>query len=216
MTATILTRLNRLVAAGLDAHLAVDAPFENPQLFPRVHYVASEHVLALNLTEATYHMTKRAITAWERGIVFCWKQAYDHCWFAEDDVRWEDPQTIRALVDGYAPDPAGIISKFHSAYRTSPGERHFIQLCGAWLEPLGSSHLWVKTFNPLCRMSRSLIRGIIDVAARNGKLCFFEGLFSSIAGVQRLGLSFFGVSPPPGSPRICSVYRANPPFSEER
>jgi hypothetical protein len=210
-------RLDRLVSAGINAHVILDEPSDRSPLPPRQHFIDTAVVTALNVTLLTAGTTGRPVTSWERALVFCWLQGYASCWFIEDDVRWEDPVTLRALFVAYAPDPADLVTKFQGTHEAKPWWWPW-GLCDKALVALGPVETWVASYSPLCRLSRAMIRALLALAAQQGSLCFLEPIFSTVAATQGLRSSFFGIAPPPGVPRMCIRYfdEGKGLFSEER
>ena len=139
---------------------------------------------------------------------------YEFCWLVEDDVVWEDPQALVALVDSYAFDSADLVAKLQGFQPDQP-DWFFWNSCADVLPGPRSS--WVGSFDPICRISRNLIDALLRVAEERGRLCYLETIFSSLValdGSGRLRSSFFNVNPPKGIPRMC--IRWKPPFDEDR
>lgn len=217
LSAAISARLARLVDVGLDAHVVLDveAPAGGPSYGPREHFIPTAAVERAGVTDLTFNTTGRHITAWERAVMWCHAAAYDYCWLVEDDVLWEDPAALAAAVHAYAPDHADLVAKLQGLEPQRP-DWFFWDSCEGVLP--GPRARWVASFDPICRVSRSLVDALLRIAAARGRLCYLETIFSTVVSLddsaRPMTASYFNVKPPPGVPRMC--IRWKPPFVEER
>lgn len=223
-TTALADRLSRLLDAGLDAHAVVDCSVEpaipsHDSLCTRVHFVPDAALLAAGFTDLQSKTCGKKLTAWERATYWCTarRRTFAYAWFVEDDVLWDTASALAALVRGYAPDSADLVTQDIAASQAA--RRTWPHWAGA--HGLVPREALSASFNVICRMSPRMLLALGRLARSRGRLGFHEVLFRSLAGHEGLRVSLFhdthetltpGAPPLVGTPRL--LLRFRPPFTD--
>lgn len=121
------------------------------------------------------------ITAWSRALVHLSRSLKDNewVWLVEDDVAG-DAESFARLVELTRSRNADL-SAMEIRLREEDPEWYFWPDADQWIEDP------CRAFQPLCRVSPSLIRAILGFRGKHGRFVFHELLFASLA--RRDGMS---------------------------
>lgn len=162
-----------------------------------------DDIFKAGFTHLNTKITRKSITAWERGLYYAWKHCKDqkYIWFMEDDVYCRTGSAIAEVMKSYDHSTADLIS---TPIATSPDD---LPRWPHWGQGHGffERDTLAASFNVFCRLSRKLIVSLAKMAKEHGRLCFLEVLFASRCKEKRLQVA------PLHSERLMLRYR--PPFS---
>lgn len=207
LSQAIRRRHTDLVTAGLNAHIVVEAALEvRPasktglpaasrvavRLRSREHHTPAHVVLASGFTDLISRMGSRRVSAWDGALYWCHQERVAFCWLAEDDVLWDSPGALAALVTGYAGNTAGLVA--HAMPSPEPGvpsggRWSHSDACAPVLGPTAATT--APAFCPLARVSGALLDALAGIAHARGRLCFLEVLLPAVAAQSGLGVSLF-------------------------
>jgi len=130
--------------------------------------------------------TVKKNSSWDKSIFYIDQNKkiidkYDYFYFIEDDVYSKDFNSFNKLfniLDNYNHD---LVSNDIEFKRNS---KHWF-----WWHKYHKHE--IKSFNPLCRLSKQLLELIIKYSYENKKLIFHEILFASIAFINNLNILDF-------------------------
>jgi hypothetical protein len=176
LTRTQTPRVDRacaqLVRMGVDARIIVDEPPTRSS--KRVLYLTDEQMDAEGWT---HHMSqaRNRITAWDKATFIAYHSGEDHVWICEDDVYWNRPAAMRALL-GHRSEADLVAHPLAESYAEDPSWYHWDKV---QLMTRTRAH-WSATFNQLCRLSKRLLHAVASLAHTRHRLFFHEGMFATL------------------------------------
>lgn len=128
----------------------------------------------------------RAVTGWDRALFFAEKTSYKKLWFIEDDVCFRNIRAFGIFMTKYLAEDSDLLCCSFARYSR---ESDWDQWHTA--EGFFSIRVTAGAFEPLCRLSRTVIDRVGELAMAHKKLCFHETMFSSICAGLRLSVNVF-------------------------
>ena len=169
---------------SLDVSIISDRANVRPQA-PVPEIFLSDEVCREAGFQWTNYMDK-SFSGWDRAFCHATAIDSDYCWFIEDDVVFRDPLALLALIDHYAGSDSDVLCGEFFDMEGDPGWEHW-HTVAEFFPAVVAAHAFI----PLCRLSRPVLRGIAEIAARHGKLCFVESMVGSLVKALHLRAEAF-------------------------
>jgi hypothetical protein len=130
---------------------------------------------------------KKSVVAWDKAFLYLNRvidEVPDYVWFIEDDVFSKDIKTIDKLIKDCQKYDYHFISN-RIKDREPDSKWHW------WKEDLTGIRNNTSSFNPICRLSKTLIIKILLWRLNMNRFMFHEIMFASICKDQALTLIDF-------------------------
>ena len=159
----------------------------------------------------THHMSqaKNRVTAWDKATYFAYKSNAEYVWICEDDMFWNNPGVIKAIMESARQSNADLICQpIAKTYDEKPDWWHWEK--AALLTRNKST--WSASYNQLCRISRRLLGELATLAKQRHRLFFHEIMFATLCKAKQYPIVYLSDMKLP----IYIKIRWNYPFTKEQ
>jgi hypothetical protein len=185
----IKQRLQSLLNAGIDAYLIIDKELDKST--KRVirydnELMEKEGYLCANVQAPSQKEVYR-ITGWDKALYHAFKSNKKYVWFCEDDIYWNRPAVVKAIVDKTESMKDDLIcTELAPSINETPKWFHWSKC----QQITSNKQKWMGTFNQLSRLSDRLLKKVDDYAKSHGNLLLHEALFATLAKLNNFKISY--------------------------
>ena len=204
-TPQIENRLRSLLNAGIDAYVVVDELETPTKRFISFPDSFMEEI------GWTHHMSQKRnrITAWDKATYFAYKSGAKFAWICEDDVYWNKPAVIKAIIKKASELNTDLIAyPLAPSYAEEPKWYHWDKANLI----TNQKKYWMATFNQLCRVSNRVLEQMNTLSKSRKRLFFHEAMFATLCRMYKYSVSYLTELDLP----IYIEIRWDKPFTEEQ
>ena len=183
LTKNIQNKLESLLQVGIDAYIICD-DFPSHTSDRIIHFSDKE----MEKIGWTHHMSQvhNQITAWDKGTYFAYKLNRPFVWICEDDVYWNNSNSMKQLLEINSNDDL-IAYPLLEKYEDDQTWYHWEK---AKLMTSDYSK-WTATYNQLCRLSNRLLKKAYDLSQHRNRLFFHEVMFATLCNINNYSIGYF-------------------------
>jgi hypothetical protein len=136
----------------------------------------------------THHMSQQhnQITAWDKGTYFAYKLNRPFVWICEDDVYWNNSNSMKQLLEVKSDDDLiayPLLEKYEDDQTWYHWEKAKLMI--------SDYTKWTATYNQLCRLSNRLLRKTYDLSQLRHRLFFHEVMYATLCAINNFSIGYF-------------------------